>query len=117
MSAEIHGELYGNVWIYNMKVEGGTTTHKHKHEFEHIHQSVRGSATIHVYDVEGKEKLKSYKVEAGNYSNIPAGFYHQMEAHEDYEGNCIHAFRDEDEFVSSLRGGDCTDMEYLDGAA
>ena len=87
--------LYGNIWIFEIKLKKDETSPKHAHEFDHIHQVVRGSALMKLWDKD-KNLLVEQEVKAGGYFKVPALYYHQICALEDYQGNCIHAFRNED---------------------
>jgi cupin superfamily acireductone dioxygenase involved in methionine salvage len=88
-------KLYGNIWIFEVKLKKGIRSKRHAHEFAHIHQVVKGSSIMRLWNKD-KELVVEIPVKAGEYFKVPAMHYHQIEAVEEYQGNCIHAFRTKD---------------------
>jgi len=88
-------KLYGNIWIYEVKLKVNSKSPKHAHEFAHIHQVVKGSSIMRLWNMD-KKLVVEIHVKSGEYFKVPAMHYHQIEAIEDYQGNCIHAFRDKE---------------------
>ena len=93
MSEENKQYIYGNLWIFEVKLNKGEMKKSHKHEFDHLHQVLKGSAIVKVALSCGKALFEK-EVTEGQYIRVPRDYYHSIEALEDYLGNCIHAVRD-----------------------
>ena len=86
-------KIYGNIWIFEVKLKSGESTHSHKHEFDHLHQVISGKAEVTVLESDGTFMFKK-EVVSGQILRVPKNYYHSIKALEDYHGNCIHALRD-----------------------
>jgi quercetin dioxygenase-like cupin family protein len=103
-------KIYGNVWIYEVSLKTGKSKGKHSHEFDHLHQVVKGRAKVIVYNDDMSIKFET-ETKAGEYFRVPANMVHEIIALEEYLGNCIHALRDdkyevvETDFISDINAG------------
>lgn len=105
--------IYGNVWIFHVELpEKGMTKGKHKHEFDHIHYTVKGTARLIIYaDLESDKILAETTITENKFFKVPKEHIHEIIALEGgYIGMCIHAVRDEDEkaietnYIEDIKG-------------
>lgn len=107
LPAGVIGHEYGNLWVFEIGLkEKGNQKPKHKHEFDHLHLIVKGSALFEVYDKDNNI-IFTDTYTAPQWIKIPKMHDHQITALEDDTiGYCIHPMRNEDD--------DLIDSNYIE---
>ena len=91
------GLIYGNVWIFPVNLpNAGDSKGKHKHEFDHIHYTVKGKGKLIIYEsLKNNEILAEKILIEDEYFKVPKEHIHEIIALDGgYFGHCIHAVRD-----------------------